>query len=110
LQDNTKQLSAITQLEDRINALQLELQTLRNKTNLQAVQDKLDSFMDEVRLIHRGLLVTLQEMINGLNAEGVKRYEGAVRQVNENTTKQVAEIIKEVKEISKRLDKFSMMV
>lgn len=88
--------SVIEQLESRVNSLMSEIGTLRAKTNLEAVQKKLDGFMDEVRLIHKGLLVTLQEMITGLNAEGVKRYEGAVKAVNENTTKEVDRLIKTI--------------
>lgn len=101
--DNATNSASISQLEKAFFEMQTELTRLRNRTDLQAVQDKLDSFMDEVRLIHRGLLVALREMIAGLNAEGVKRYEGAVKAVNDNTTKQVQEIIK-------RLDKISMIV
>ena len=110
-------MAAVDELENRINTLMQEVTALRAKTNLEAVQKKIDAHQDEIRLLHRGFLVTIQEMIAGLNAEGVKRYEGAVKAVNDNSNNRAQELklyldnlLTELKEIKEKLNKFSMMV
>lgn len=101
---------AFTELEQQIGRLQSELATLKAKTDLEAVQKRLDGFMEEVRLLHRGLLVTLKEMIVELNKEGVIRYDGAIKAVSENSNKRAAEIRELMQIIQTKLDKFSMIV
>ncbi len=85
-------MDAFEQLEKQITSLKSQVSKLRAATDLQSVQSKLDAFMEELRLLHRGLLATLEQMIDELNAEGVKRYEGAVRAVNDNVNTQLEEL------------------
>ena len=93
---------ALAQLESKITAMQKEIHLLRNKTDLTAVQGQLDGFMREIRLIHTGLYETLQKMLVDLNAEGVKRYEGAINAVNTHTTKELEKLINVKKEEDKK--------
>jgi hypothetical protein len=103
-------MDALTELEQQIGRLQSELALLKSKTDLEAVQKRLDGFMDEVRLLHRGLIVTLKEMIVELNKEGTKRYEGAVKAVSDNSNERANELKLILQSVLAKLDKFSMMV
>lgn len=91
-------------VEDAFKEQAAEIRRLRNRTNLDAVQGKLNAFMDEIRLLHTGLLNTLKGMIDGLNAEGVKRYEGAVKAVSENINPQLKAVENSVQELLKYLE------
>lgn len=92
-------VNVLEELELRIRKLQQELDRLRQRTDLTTVQTRLDGYMNEIRLLHTGLLESLQQMIISLNAEGVKRYEGAVKAVTNNSTSLAKEILQQVKEL-----------
>lgn len=84
-------------LEQQIDAFKAQITKLEAATDLQLVQRKLDTFMEEVRLLHIGFLSTLKGMIKELNAEGVKRYNGAVTKVNDNVNKQFEKLKNELR-------------
>jgi len=82
----------LSELEKRITEMQHEINVLRARTDLSSVINKIDSSARETRLMYTGLMDTLQKMIIDLNAEGVKRYDAAIKSVNDNTTQRINEL------------------
>jgi predicted nucleic acid-binding Zn-ribbon protein len=91
----------IARLEERLiekekeNAvLQERISRLQTATNLNVVQQKLDNFIAEIHTLHNAKIASFKDLVNELNQEGVRRYEGAVKLVNENCDKNSQKIIK----------------
>jgi regulator of replication initiation timing len=96
--DNVMQ--AIERLEKQIrdahkeNArLFAENAKLKSSPELQILQAKLDSFIEETTKKFEMQLTAFKALIKELNAEGVRRYEGATRSVNSHTDAAVDRIL-----------------
>jgi hypothetical protein len=72
---------------------------LKSATDLQAVQSQLDAFIAQTTQKFEMQLTSFKEMVKGLNTEGVRRYEGAVKAVNSHTDYAVERMLIKIEEL-----------